>query len=139
MKAFGVLDYISHVRAVSQLINDGVMEMMHEAAFIHWAAKGKNVPPRGMDPDQAKAEFVRRRGLDDAIIDEDGPFNGPAADFRARVAVHVKSNVTDRNLLEKAQGPFAYPTHIMQHLSYPSTCKHTSCSTSLCAPPPLTK
>ena len=38
--------------------------------------------------------------------------------------------------------PFAYPTHIMQHLSlcppYPSTCKHTSCSTSLCAPPPLT-
>ena len=60
-------------------VTDGVIIMMHEAEFVHWASKAKNVPPRGMDPEQAKADFLRRLGEVGAIIDYDGPCDGPLA------------------------------------------------------------
>ena len=93
MKAFPVLQYQVKVTSEHEQIRDGVMEMMHEAAFVHWASKPKNKPPQGMTQEEARQEFRRLVSLEDSIVD----FEGPTDEFRQQLGVrsHLSS---DRSL-----------------------------------------
>jgi len=99
-KTFSPLQYQTHVRSEQQQLRDGVLEMMHEAAFIHWASKGKNWPPRGLSEQDAKTEFQRRCQDPDTIVD----FAGPNAAYRQRVAVATRTVITNRDLFARGQG-----------------------------------
>lgn len=83
MKTFPVLQYQAKVSSDYEQIRDGIMEMMHEVAFVHWASKPKNKPPRGMTQEEARQEFRRLVSLEDSIVD----FDGPSEEFRQRIGV----------------------------------------------------
>ena len=72
-QSFPILQYLQSLRVAEQLLRDGVFEMQHEVAFIRWASKPRNVPPRGLTADEAKLEFVERSRQTDAIVDWQGP------------------------------------------------------------------
>ena len=73
---------------------------MHEVAFQEWSRKPKNFPPLGLDATSASQEFHRLCGLDESIVDEDGP----SARYKTRVAVKVKQQLQFIEGVEKRQG-----------------------------------
>ena len=104
LKRFGLLQFKSHARVEAQLLRDGVYEMMHLIKFQCWAAKAKNMPPRGLTAAEAEALFKQRAADPETIVDEDGPYNGPNEDYRVQIGVKVKSLVTNRNMISRGQG-----------------------------------
>ena len=89
-KSFSCLQYQSEVRVEQQLLRDSVREMMHLAQFQAWAAKGKNVPPKGLSPIEAATEFSERHKDPECIVD----YLGPTEDYRLRIAVLTKTTVS---------------------------------------------
>ena len=83
------------VRTITSVIRDDVGEMMHEAAFVHWATKPKNL---GLSFKEAEARFKELLEEGDAITDDEGP---PKS--MRRVRVKVKSLVTYRDAFEKSK------------------------------------
>ncbi len=100
VKTFSPLTYQTQIKAELQDIRDGVVEMMHSAAWEHWAAKPKNWPPRGLSQTEAAAEFQRRLADPDKIVD----FLGEHRGFESRIGVRTKTVLTRREMLSQSQG-----------------------------------
>lgn len=94
-KAPNLLEYKEVVRTVSSYMRDDVGEMFHEAAFIHWAMKPKNL---GLSHVEAAKRFSELVDEDGAVVDQEGP---PKS--RTRVRVATKTLVTFRNAFEKSK------------------------------------
>ena len=74
--------------------------MMHKKAFAHWCSKPKNWPPRGLDEQQANAEFEARAVDPDVVTDEDGP----SENFRLQIGVKIRKVLIEREAIIKEQG-----------------------------------
>eukprot|EP00971_Amphidinium_carterae_P345374 6486298-Amphidinium_carterae.2 len=97
---FPYLQFFQMVRAEQSMLKDGVLEWMHLCAYQHWASKPKNVPPRGLDAEAAKQEWLKMVDDPEQLVDE----NGPNPEFRVRVAVKVKDLIIRRSALHNSQG-----------------------------------
>ncbi|CAK0874664.1 unnamed protein product [Prorocentrum cordatum] len=99
-KAFAPMQYKQSVRVEQQQLRDGVKEMMHEVAFVHWASKPKNWPPRGLSSSEASAEFKRRIDDPEEIVDYMGEHKG----YETRLGVAVRTVLVDRDAYIRGQG-----------------------------------
>ena len=92
-KPFKILSYQQGVRNEQAQLRDGVWEMLHLAAFQHWAGKPKNCPPRGLTFQEAEVRFKELWDLPETIFD----YEGPNKEYEKRVAVKVRSLIIDRD------------------------------------------
>ncbi len=99
-KSFNPLQYQTSVRVEQQMLKNGVIEMMHEAAFAHWSSKKKNWPPRGLTESEAVNEFRKRLQDAETVVDYRGEHQG----YEARIGVRTKTVLTDRDAFIKGQG-----------------------------------
>lgn len=93
MKTFPILQYQTVVKTEQQQLLDKVYIMMHQAAYIHWASKPKNVPPRGLDAETAARAFKDLSKVLGTIVD----YEGTHEDFRMRVGVADETRITFRH------------------------------------------
>ena len=96
-RSFPILTFQGFCRAEEQKIKDGEYEMMHEAAFIEFAKKPKNYPPRGLSEDESKAKF-KELGDDPLASTDQGGVSGHNGRYLHRVAIKTKGKLIQREL-----------------------------------------
>lgn len=103
-KGFPVMQFIQQVKLEESQIRDGVVEMMHLAAFIHHHSKAKNHPPKGLTEVEATRLFESNVEGNDDMIDSVVDFLGEFKGYEQRVGVRTKTLLIDRTAEIKSQG-----------------------------------
>lgn len=95
--SFSVLDWIEETRQESQVLTDGVYEMMDGRQYAHFVGKPKN---GGLDSEAAKENFTKLHNAPDTITDK----LGTSDKYLQRVAVKVKDVVIIRDAKIESRG-----------------------------------